>query len=58
MEIRFTAEQEAWRGEVRDFLDKELPPDKEFNHEFEEDPNSGISHGSSPARSASGDGSA
>ena len=38
MEIRFTAEQEAWRGEVREFLDKELPPEKEFNHEFEEDP--------------------
>ncbi len=38
MEIRFTAEQEAWRDEVRAFLDKELPPEKEFNQEFEEDP--------------------
>ena len=38
MEIRFTGEQEAWRDEVRAFLDKELPPEKEFNHEFEEDP--------------------
>ena len=37
MEIRFTAEQEAWRQEVKDFLDKELPPDKAFDHEFTED---------------------
>ncbi len=37
MEIRFTPEQEAWRREVRSFLDAELPPEKAFDVEFEED---------------------
>jgi alkylation response protein AidB-like acyl-CoA dehydrogenase len=37
MEIRFTPEQNAWRQEVRDFLDAELPPEKAFDTEFEED---------------------
>jgi alkylation response protein AidB-like acyl-CoA dehydrogenase len=37
MEIRFTPEQEAWRQEVRRFLDAELPPDKAFDVEFNED---------------------
>jgi len=26
MDFRYTAEEEAFRKEVRDFLDKELPP--------------------------------
>ncbi|GAA4232690.1 alkylation response protein AidB-like acyl-CoA dehydrogenase [Streptosporangium album] len=37
MDFTFTSAEEAWREEVRDFLDKELPPDKGFNHEFTED---------------------
>ncbi len=37
MEIRFTAEQEAWRAEVRAFLDRELPPQQAFDLEFDED---------------------
>ena len=30
MEVRFTAEQDAWRQEVRTFLEAELPPDYYF----------------------------
>ena len=37
MEIRFTPEEEAWRQEVRAFLDVELPPEKAFDIEFDED---------------------
>jgi alkylation response protein AidB-like acyl-CoA dehydrogenase len=37
MDFSFTPHEEAWRQEVRDFLDKELPDDKAFNHEFTED---------------------
>ena len=37
MDLTFTPEQEAWRQEVKDFLAKELPPDKAFDHEFNED---------------------
>lgn len=37
MEFAFSAEEEQWRREVRDFLDAELPPGKAFNHEFVED---------------------
>lgn len=37
MDLSFTAEQEAWRDEVRAFLDEELPPDMAFDHEFDED---------------------
>ncbi|TYC09037.1 hypothetical protein FXF65_36620 [Actinomadura syzygii] len=37
VEFAFSPEEELWRQEVRDFLDAELPPDKEFNHEFVED---------------------
>jgi alkylation response protein AidB-like acyl-CoA dehydrogenase len=37
MDLRYTPEQEAWREEVRAFLDAELPPDKGFEVEFEED---------------------
>ena len=37
MDLTFTPQQETWRQEVRDFLDKELPPDKAFDHEFSED---------------------
>jgi alkylation response protein AidB-like acyl-CoA dehydrogenase len=37
MELRYTAEQEAWREEVRAFLDAELPRDMAFDVEFEED---------------------
>ncbi len=37
MDLTFTPEQDAWREEVRAFLDAELPPDKAFNTEFEED---------------------
>ena len=37
MDISFTPEQDAWRQEVRDFLDAELPPDKAFDVELDED---------------------
>ncbi|MCH2171806.1 acyl-CoA dehydrogenase family protein [Myxococcota bacterium] len=37
MQIRFTPEQDAWRQEVRDFLDAELPPEMGFDVEFDED---------------------
>jgi alkylation response protein AidB-like acyl-CoA dehydrogenase len=37
MDLTFTREEEAWRHEVRDFLDRELPPDKAFDVEFNED---------------------
>lgn len=37
MDLRFTPEQEAFREEVRAFLDAELPPDRAFDHEFNED---------------------
>src|SRR5688572_12559241 len=37
MELTFTAEEQAWRDEVRAFLDAELPEDKAFDHEFVED---------------------
>jgi alkylation response protein AidB-like acyl-CoA dehydrogenase len=37
MELRYTDEQEAWRAEVRAFLDAELPPGNCFEVEFEED---------------------
>lgn len=37
MEFAFSQREEQWRREVRDFLDAELPADKEFNHEFNED---------------------
>ncbi len=37
MQIRFTPEQEAWRQEVRSFLDRELPPAQAFDTEFDED---------------------
>jgi 3-oxocholest-4-en-26-oyl-CoA dehydrogenase alpha subunit len=37
MDLTFTRQEEAWRQEVRDFLDRELPPDKAFDVEFNED---------------------
>lgn len=37
MQFRFTPEQDAWREEVRAFLDAELPPEKAFDTEFCED---------------------
>ena len=37
MELKFTAQEEAWRDEVRAFLDQELPPEQAFDHEFDED---------------------
>lgn len=37
MDLTFTPEQEAWREEVRAFLDAELPPGAAFDHEFDED---------------------
>ena len=37
MDITFTPEQDAWRQEVRAFLDAELPPDMAFDVEFDED---------------------
>ncbi len=37
MEFAFTAEENAFRKEVQAFLDAELPPDKAFDHEFNED---------------------
>ncbi|HET6812278.1 MAG TPA: acyl-CoA dehydrogenase family protein [Acidimicrobiales bacterium] len=37
MDLRFTPEQDAFREEVRAFLDTELPPDQAFDHEFCED---------------------
>jgi alkylation response protein AidB-like acyl-CoA dehydrogenase len=37
MDLRFTPEQDAWRAEVRAFLDRELPPEKAFDIEFDED---------------------
>src|SRR5262249_53695841 len=36
MEFTFTAEENAFRKEVQAFLDAELPPDKAFDHEFNE----------------------
>lgn len=38
VDFTFTAEENSFRQEVRAFLDAELPPDKAFNHEFNEDP--------------------
>ena len=37
MDFSFSAEENAFRKEVRAFLDAELPEDKAFNHEFNED---------------------
>jgi alkylation response protein AidB-like acyl-CoA dehydrogenase len=37
MELRFTPKEDAWRAEVRAFLDRELPPEKAFDTEFVED---------------------
>ena len=37
MDFAFTAEEDAFRKEVQAFLDAELPSDKAFNHEFNED---------------------
>ncbi|MBM4405491.1 MAG: hypothetical protein FJ039_04805 [Chloroflexi bacterium] len=37
MDLHFSQEAEAWRKEVRDFLDADLPPEKEFETEFDED---------------------
>ncbi|HSS10221.1 MAG TPA: hypothetical protein VLL25_10065, partial [Acidimicrobiales bacterium] len=37
MDLTFNRQEEAWREEVRDFLDRELPPDKAFDVEFNED---------------------
>jgi len=36
MDFRFTTEQEAWRQEVRRFLDENLPRQFEFHTDFEE----------------------
>ncbi|MCH8195768.1 MAG: acyl-CoA dehydrogenase family protein, partial [Chloroflexi bacterium] len=36
MNLTFTPQQETWRQEVKEFLDKELPREKAFDHEFEE----------------------
>ena len=36
MEMKFTAEQDAWRQEVRTFLDAEVPPNYEFHAAFNE----------------------
>lgn len=36
MDLSFTPEQEAWRREVRDFLDRELPSKYEFQTDYEE----------------------
>ena len=36
MEIRFTAEQDAWRQEVKTFLDAEVPPNFDFEWNFNE----------------------
>ena len=36
MDLRFTPEQGAWRREVRDFLDRELPSKYEFQTDYEE----------------------
>ena len=36
MDLTFTPQQETWRQEVKEFLDKELPREKAFDHEFEE----------------------
>jgi len=38
VDFSFSAEENAFRKEVRAFLDAELPEDKAFNHEFNEDP--------------------
>jgi alkylation response protein AidB-like acyl-CoA dehydrogenase len=37
VDFNFTADENAFRKEVQDFLDAELPSDKAFNHEFNED---------------------
>ena len=37
MDFNFTADENAFRKEVQAFLDAELPSDKAFNHEFNED---------------------
>lgn len=37
MDFEFTPEEEAWREEVRAFLDAELPPEQAFDVEFDED---------------------
>jgi alkylation response protein AidB-like acyl-CoA dehydrogenase len=37
VDFNFTAEEQAFRKEVREFLDAELPDEKAFNHEFNED---------------------
>jgi alkylation response protein AidB-like acyl-CoA dehydrogenase len=37
MNLTFTAQELAWRDEVRAFLDAELPEDKAFDHDFCED---------------------
>lgn len=36
MDLRFRPEEESWRAEVRAFLDRELPPEFEFETEFDE----------------------
>jgi alkylation response protein AidB-like acyl-CoA dehydrogenase len=38
MDVQLTKEQNEWREEVRDFLDRELPKEWEKNTEFNEDP--------------------
>ncbi|MCU0275208.1 MAG: acyl-CoA dehydrogenase family protein, partial [Acidimicrobiales bacterium] len=37
MDLTFSAEQEAWREEVRAFLAAELPPDFDWDSEYNED---------------------
>ena len=37
MDFEFSADEHAFRKEVQAFLDAELPSDKAFNHEFNED---------------------
>jgi len=38
MRLTQIAEHEAWRAEVREFLRAELPPEKAFNPEFDDEP--------------------
>ncbi len=37
MDLTFTAEQDAWRAEVRAFLDAELPAEFDWDSEYDED---------------------